>query len=1186
MVFRIKNSGNQKFTFCSIFGTLNETKISEFPPYMYPDLSLEKLLAVWQFFLEKKICRPIFPVGFLLLMPIGLLAFPTSFPLSDTDRNSCIQLLADTDTTLYPQIQGNSPHQYFLYGNSQLLILLDNNSSQFLTSQQRHFFTHQAGACFLLAAQDWLEASQPDSSFMAIQGLLSLCWEIQSGTPSGPQVEASGSDWEDLYESISGYTRDQRLFPYTNAQLKALQKKTNQAISKIRASAAFKGLVLLGFSQLKKGRWDQNVWRLRKVMIMISSLLIREGRYEDAAIVLETGHKIFGPIDLPVIKLDFVLMERGLFNISGNMPQHYEAIQKYRELVRRFPMTGIWDNFGAIEGTKVLFGAGDFVASAQLTQEIESWATGYRPRIWELSLMIHIHQLLSYQWDLLGNLKKAREHILQADTFSQRLTEFPQRWTKYFHLISTASLKHQLAQIEFKLGKTEASFAAFEAANAELLLAEEEINQTPLPDFEKILLKQTIGGNTSELFAFPRATSMVNMGTLMGESGEAILGTRLIKEGLASGHLGKNSDIILKAWSNLAAISIRNQQDKDSIESYLNQTYKVLRANKLEGMLPFLWELHGEWSLQKGEIDSATYYFQSVIKSEDIALRRAAQLNLARLSLEEGNIEEAEKWLLDSLSLHLSEYDLGMMLSYSSLAGILLEKQGKDKSARNLYLQGWNLFLQSTERQVGSFSSKMLLDRVWPLAEGLCQYYLGTGQLDSVFFWQELIRTDFLNYLTARRNITIDHPQKGLIESLETELTLLNKQIQQQGRQPDLQLRKAELITRLEAVRMDEFQNYRPPLSPAHLQQQLQSGELLLEYAIIREKVWIILVTRDSLLIIPACDYHDLLEAIELLKSSLFTPPTQKTNSLLIAEEALNTLHKQLIDPIPDSILDSHPVLYIVPDGELYEVPFAALTDSKNLDTADSVSYLIHSHQLSYLPAANWLTRRLEHKSILPEEILLMAHSGKGHQSEDLDKQLNFFRDVGLALYTDEEVNAIAQHFQEKKPLVLIEEEITESWLLQADASGDLSRYDLIHFAGHVVIDPLFPSLSAILIEPDEETFSDGRFTVYDFSTLSLGTDLIVLSGCHSSGGKALRGVGRMGFLHALAGSGAQHQVLSQWNVEDQPTATLFPPFYQSLSEGETPAASMRRAQIQLADQQLPPYYWAAFQVFGADPLR
>jgi CHAT domain-containing protein len=150
----------------------------------------------------------------------------------------------------------------------------------------------------------------------------------------------------------------------------------------------------------------------------------------------------------------------------------------------------------------------------------------------------------------------------------------------------------------------------------------------------------------------------------------------------------------------------------------------------------------------------------------------------------------------------------------------------------------------------------------------------------------------------------------------------------------------------------------------------------------------------------------------------------------------------------------------------------------------------------------------------------------------------------------------------------------------------ELSQYRIIHFATHGLINSRHPELSGLVLSlVDEQGRSqDGFLQSHDIYNMMLRADLVVLSACRTALGKEIRGEGLVGLTRAFMYAGAPRIVASLWRVPDTATAELMTRFYRGLlSDNLTPAAALRRAQLELAKhpRYRHPYYWAGFVLEG-----
>ena len=152
--------------------------------------------------------------------------------------------------------------------------------------------------------------------------------------------------------------------------------------------------------------------------------------------------------------------------------------------------------------------------------------------------------------------------------------------------------------------------------------------------------------------------------------------------------------------------------------------------------------------------------------------------------------------------------------------------------------------------------------------------------------------------------------------------------------------------------------------------------------------------------------------------------------------------------------------------------------------------------------------------------------------------------------------------------------------------SPELSRYRVLHFATHGLLNSQHPELSGIVLSLVDEggRRQDGFLRLHEIYNLKLGADLVVLSACQTALGKEIKGEGLVGLTRGFMYAGAPRVVASLWNVDDRATAELMTRFYRAMFiQGMRPAAALRAAQTSLWREKgwAAPYYWAGFTLQG-----
>jgi len=144
----------------------------------------------------------------------------------------------------------------------------------------------------------------------------------------------------------------------------------------------------------------------------------------------------------------------------------------------------------------------------------------------------------------------------------------------------------------------------------------------------------------------------------------------------------------------------------------------------------------------------------------------------------------------------------------------------------------------------------------------------------------------------------------------------------------------------------------------------------------------------------------------------------------------------------------------------------------------------------------------------------------------------------------------------------------------------DFSRYGLVHFAAHAVIDDAHPDRSAIVLAPGDPS-EDGLLTVREIAALDLQGRVVILSACSSAGGEVLRGEGVFGLTRAFFQAGARAVVASLWPLRDNDAAAFVTDLARGLAAGRRLSDALACAQrVRIADKA-PDSVWAGFQLFG-----
>jgi CHAT domain-containing protein len=288
--------------------------------------------------------------------------------------------------------------------------------------------------------------------------------------------------------------------------------------------------------------------------------------------------------------------------------------------------------------------------------------------------------------------------------------------------------------------------------------------------------------------------------------------------------------------------------------------------------------------------------------------------------------------------------------------------------------------------------------------------------------------------------------------------------------------------------------------------------------------------------------------------------------------------------------------LVIVADGALQYIPFGSLRTPQG-------SPLIADHEIVNAPSASTLAllrQEAQGRKPAPKVVAVLAdpvfdrhdprlsrYIGPPTAPPSWDALERSSKESGVL-----KLDRLAATRAEAKGIVSLAGKPNSMTALDFDASRqtalspELEQYRIVHFASHALINSQHPELSGMVLSLVDRLGEpqDGFLRTPEIYNLKLNADLVVLSACQTALGKEVKGEGLIGLTRGFMYAGAPRVVASLWRVSDRATAELMKRFYKAmLSEGQSPAAALQRAQVEIARQKRwsAPYYWAGFVLQG-----
>ncbi len=600
---------------------------------------------------------------------------------------------------------------------------------------------------------------------------------------------------------------------------------------------------------------------------------------------------------------------------------------------------------------------------------------------------------------------------------------------------------------------------------------------------------------------------------------------------------------------------------------------------------------HWDQARQTGEEAIA-----GALRLGDRAREASCLLTLGAMELDLGRTREAVGYLLPAEAIYRSEIpDRSSLANVSSMLAVAAGREG---------------------------DFPLAFERFRRALEG----YRGLGN-ESARAWVFSHRSDALRRADRFDEAGADLLQAiAILESLRPALapqgraTLLADRHRFFERLVDLRVEQGRSAAAFEASErsrartlLDEVSGRRvtPPRSLAEIRAALPPGYVLLDFWLgeARSFVWVVRAEGMTLTILPG---ESVIEAAsQSATPALVVPPG--TVRIAKRESQIDQLARMLFGPIAHQLVGERFV--IVPDGVLFDVPFAALPipgsgvgaperliDRGPVVTLPSASLALEIRDAVARrpPAPGGLLAVGDPVFGCPDDRLVCATpTAKGATSSLPERIAERVRAVLKPARQERQVTGadlprIARTGAEVAAIARLAQGLPVSSRVGFDANrsavlgAHLERYRILHFATHGLVDPVYPDRSGLALARRDaagaELDGDSFLRLGDLAGLKLNADLVSLSACDSALGRQKRGEGPQSLGRAFLAAGAANALVSLWRVDDSSTEQLMVGFYRQLLErGLDPAAALRQAQLEVRSRPgwSDPYFWGAFVLEG-----
>lgn len=345
------------------------------------------------------------------------------------------------------------------------------------------------------------------------------------------------------------------------------------------------------------------------------------------------------------------------------------------------------------------------------------------------------------------------------------------------------------------------------------------------------------------------------------------------------------------------------------------------------------------------------------------------------------------------------------------------------------------------------------------------------------------------------------------------------------------------------------------------VQQVLAPDEALLEFLVTPMRVVIFVVTRSGVRSLGTeISLEDLARRVRLARDLVGMPGGDAHQP----DQVLRGLHALLIAPAERAgLFGGMRRLVVVAHSVLSYLPFAAL------QREGTGRYLMEDYALLQLPSAASL-------AVLRGAVQADGEVGSGRGATVFAPFPNTLPGSSREARAFRRAVGSARSEQGRNA--------TELRLRRALSGGGT-----VHIASHGVMNPRNPMFSRIeLAAGDGGMDNDGRLEVHELLSFRIRSPLVFLSGCETGVGSAwstqfARGEDYATLAQAFLYAGATSVVATLWRIGDDGAAAFAERFYGHAGRLD-PAQALAEAQREMAKDARfgSPYYWAAYQLFGA----
>ena len=679
---------------------------------------------------------------------------------------------------------------------------------------------------------------------------------------------------------------------------------------------------------------------------------------------------------------------------------------------------------------------------------------------------------------------------------------------------------------------------------------------TPHKYLEKVALhKEKIESFKDYVSPKEIADMHTNLGTIFEKVNEKEKALIYYKEALSLYIEGGDSNNIGTLYTNIAAIHSRNDEHQKAKIYY----EKALQIN--------------EHPIKKADVyDNQGFYLQTDDPKKKIVYYQKAIYTALGQEYDATNTSQLPS--IDAFKEYTYKPDvLGYLLNKASA---WLETYHIEKNRIYLAHAKETLYLVDQLVSLIRLDSEVDQSKLFWINSGVDSYMLAVEvcylleQPEEAFYFMEknkaLLLLEHLDKRYTQQNLDIP------IAILQKEKTLLKKRVtikqQLQKEKENLQLQQEFIkvdnsyVTFLDSLknRFPAYYTIKTEPKILSLQESIKkhvtNDSYFVEYIMNTSNGYGIFCSKETTHFFKIHDVPELIQHVQFLKRKLSTPFTTK-ETFKTYQDTSFMVFKKLFPFVEKPNYFDHKKLIIIPDHELHNLPFSALTIG-NKTTSFKLDYLLHHAETVYLHSASVFQQIHKTANTSTAGITGFAPTFFNNQNLiDLSK-------------SEEEMKNHASFL----PMSLrLKGEATKAAFISS-----LKNTSIIHINSHAGY--------TINSTPWLQLYDD-KILLDELYEVENNTNLIILDACKGAQGNQEAGEGMMSLSRGFFYSGTQSVIASHWNVNEASNNEILHTFYKELKEGKTKSKALHTAQKAYLNshqlEQTSPYFWAAITLTGDD---